>query len=97
MSVARSEQMTAPRLLLKYPDLFHQLLFILVQLLVVLNQLGYFIKLERWKLAVLLQELKQVVANLDAMMSFLLDLVLIVKGVSEMEVEGTIFQFETEP
>ena len=81
---------------------FARLLFVLNQLLIVLNQLfflldhlGYFIKLERWKLAVLLQELKQVVSNLDAMMCFLLDLVLIFKGVSEMEVKGTVFQFET--
>ena len=87
----------------QHPVLFHQLIFFLAQfeifsaqLLFVLNQLGYFIKLERWKLTVLLQELKQIVSNLHTMMCFMVDLVPISEVVREMEVEGTVFQFETE-
>ena len=44
----------------------------------------------------LLQEPQQVISNANAMVGLLSDLVLICEGVSEMEVERTIFQFETE-
>ena len=79
-----------------------QLLFVLAQLLFVLDQLlflpdhlGYFFKLERWKLLVRLQELKQVISKANAVMRLMLYVVLIFEGMSEMEVERTVFQFET--
>ena len=74
---------------LKLFDLFSQLFILFEQLLVL-------VKAQTWKLAVLLHELKQVIPHANAMMRFVFDRVFRSVHVSKVEVEGTIFQFETE-